>query len=233
MFAQAEKKTISIFSKANSKLFADRFALRLGFTWHEALIYSMFSKAPPPVRVPKSYYHNLSCDTDLFILLEHLAPAETHHSHKWQNKDDVPSERIKYVFKSIGKLQAHYWNKKSIPKQNPWLLDHIFPLDQTIFIWNQVWPTFDKMYGDQLSTEFKQFLSDPSFLRVVVPYMFDEVLCNQTLVHRDCRIGNLMFHPRTPEDVIFIDWQCSTFGNPMDDLSYLLSDCRKCCTANR
>ncbi len=41
-----------------------------------------------------------------------------------------------------------------------------------------------------------------------------------SLVHGDFRLDNMIFHPERPEILAFLDWELSTIGHPIADLSY-------------
>jgi aminoglycoside phosphotransferase (APT) family kinase protein len=41
-----------------------------------------------------------------------------------------------------------------------------------------------------------------------------------TIVHGDCRIDNMIFHPTEPKILAVLDWELSTLGHPLADFAY-------------
>jgi aminoglycoside phosphotransferase (APT) family kinase protein len=67
--------------------------------------------------------------------------------------------------------------------------------------------------------------ADPDFARLIA-WLPAHIPADQTsaIAHGDYRIGNLMFHPTEPRVIAILDWELSTLGHPLGDLSH-------CCMA--
>ena len=66
--------------------------------------------------------------------------------------------------------------------------------------------------GSDANADFKRLIS---WLPAHIPD--DET---SGIAHGDYRIGNLMFHPTEPRVIAVLDWELSTLGHPLGDLSH-------------
>ncbi|GAA6079223.1 acyl-CoA dehydrogenase family member 11 isoform X1, partial [Tachysurus ichikawai] len=81
----------------------------------------------------------------------------------------------------------------------------------------------------QVSTWIKQYRASASKTIPGVEDLYDWLSNNVppideqvTLVHGDFRIDNLIFHPSEAQVLAVLDWELSTIGQPLADLTYFL-----------
>ena len=84
-------------------------------------------------------------------------------------------------------------------------------------------------FARQIARWSKQYQSDPEAGRVPDMDVLADWLPQHVppgdelaLVHGDYRLDNVMFAEQAPEVVAVIDWELSTLGHPLADLTYLL-----------
>ncbi len=84
-------------------------------------------------------------------------------------------------------------------------------------------------FARQITRWSKQYLADPEAGRVPDMDLLIEWLPQHippgdelALVHGDYRLDNVMFAERSPDVAAIIDWELSTLGHPLADLTYLL-----------
>ena len=82
-------------------------------------------------------------------------------------------------------------------------------------------------FARQISRWSRQYLEDEEAGRIEAMDRLIEWLPENippgdetTIVHGDCRIDNMIFHPTEPRVVAFLDWELSTLGHPLADFSY-------------
>ncbi|KAI8069039.1 kinase-like domain-containing protein [Gilbertella persicaria] len=64
--------------------------------------------------------------------------------------------------------------------------------------------------------------SIPRLNEMLAWFKRNQVKDQATLVHGDFKIDNLIFHPTEPKVIGILDWELSTIGHPLSDLSNLL-----------
>src|SRR3989441_6120941 len=62
----------------------------------------------------------------------------------------------------------------------------------------------------------------PPSMRRLMEWLPDHIPQREetTLLHGDYRLDNLLFHPSEPRVTAVLDWELSTLGDPLADLSY-------------
>lgn len=75
---------------------------------------------------------------------------------------------------------------------------------------------WEKQYGASVTSDIPEMDELASLLASNLPKDDGQV----SLVHGDFRVDNFIFHPTETDALALIDWELSTLGHPMADLSY-------------
>ena len=78
---------------------------------------------------------------------------------------------------------------------------------------------WSKQYAASITTPIPEMDLLIQWLPANIPVMArDETMAS--IVHGDFRLDNLMFHPTEPRVLAVLDWELSTLGHPLADISY-------------
>jgi aminoglycoside phosphotransferase (APT) family kinase protein len=79
----------------------------------------------------------------------------------------------------------------------------------------------------QINRWSKQYLADElagrnSEMDCLIEWLLTKVPAGEgtSIVHGDCRIDNMIFHPVEPRVLAVLDWELSTLGDPLADFAY-------------
>ena len=78
--------------------------------------------------------------------------------------------------------------------------------------------TWSRQYEKGMTRRVPEFEALGEWLAANAPKGPEE----NTIVHGDFRLGNLMIHPTKPNVIAVLDWELSTLGHPLSDLGYNL-----------
>lgn len=192
------------------QLFA-KFAPNVGSVWNRTIFNlqlnhikeidfnNLFVKTDRQVPSPEVYVAEMSVLTgNLCLITEYMGDCIEHKDSIY--KDFTP-EHLELVLQNMATLHARFWNcteermKKVLP------ID-----DNTVYL-------FDSMVAFSWSKAARKILVQS----------WQQMNRQQTIVHGDARIGNMMFPKSETEGrFVFIDWQAVRKGVGVYDLAYFL-----------
>jgi Ecdysteroid kinase-like family len=181
---------------------------------------SFFHDIADSVDVPKPICHYAAVNNETaenIVVLEDLGAYRA-----GDQVAGVTADEAKLIIDAIAPLHATYWGRTDID-----LLANAMRIDTSyaasfppgLFA---TWERGVEQFSDHIAPDVL-----PHVARYVENFMkFHTMMgeCTQTLVHGDVRLDNAMFggapgqHP-----VMMVDWQAIMVSNPLQDLSYMLS----------
>ena len=166
------------------------------------------------VSVPELFFTDIDPATHEFILLmEDLHPAM-----QGDQLAGCSRAQVTIGLGELARLHGPRWNDSSLDDYD-WLSRSNAESNKMVQeLYSGLLPGFKERYKDRLSAEhlalgdrlnecFMQYLTPPS--------------ANETVVHGDFRLDNLMFGGR--RDLVVVDWQSPVIGNAGQDLAYFIA----------
>ena len=170
------------------------------------------------LRTPKLYYSAANRETQEYILLiEDLAPAVV-----GDQAEGCTLEQARLAVESIAKFHATWWESPALNKISEWMPMTDAPVQQfAAGAYQQAWGPFLEAFGATLSPAVKAIVEEIGQKAVKIQTSFAQPPI--TIVHGDYRVDNLFFaSPQGGAEFAVADWQISTRGRGVFDLSYLV-----------
>ena len=170
------------------------------------------------LRTPKRYYSVMDRDAQQYILLlEDLAPAPV-----GDQLAGATRAQAELAVRSIADFHATWWQSAALDKISDWMPTLDAPVQNLAEgAYQQAWQPFLENFGSGLSADMKDLGKRVGERVIKLQQSFaDEPV---TINHGDFRMDNLFFHDFTDGAKLAVaDWQISTRGRGIFDVSYLL-----------
>lgn len=170
------------------------------------------------LRTPRRYYSAMDRDAQQYVLLiEDLAPAPV-----GDQLAGCVREQAELAVRTIAKFHATWWQSPALEKIAEWMPTLDAPVQNFAEgAYQQAWQPFLDNFGGGLSLEMKDLGKRVGERVIKLQQSFaDEPV---TINHGDFRMDNLFFHNfEDGAKIAVADWQISTRGRGIFDVSYLL-----------
>ncbi len=198
-----ENKTLNCFAK---------FAPTAGTVWNrvifnlqlnhikETWFNRYFVSVDKNIAAPEVYYTEMSFLTgNLCLITEYMANCVHYLDCAY---DNFPDNHLQLAIKGLASFHANYWNDTSERMKRVFAIEN-----NTVYF-------FDSFVANSWSIN----------ARNVMVKSWCYVNQNQTVLHGDARVGNMMFPKEEDKGrFVFIDWQAVRKGKAVYDLAYFLN----------
>ena len=193
----------------------DALVTRMGLADREVRFFRELG-ADVGVPVPESYYADSDLKTgDFVLLLEDLSGARPGDQVNGCSPGDA-----ELVVRNLARLHARWWDSDRLRRMD-WLPNPAEPdasrrMRETYrSAWDRVSVTFGSAYPDGVYEIADRFSA--CYEEIMRPLGESPI----TLIHGDCRLGNLFFRDNGGDaEVVSIDWQLASFSRGATDLAY-------------
>ncbi|RZB73450.1 EcKinase, DUF1679, and/or APH domain containing protein [Asbolus verrucosus] len=186
-----------------------------------------------PVTVTPYCYAAQATGTNEALILENLKPKGY---QLWNRKVAMTFDHVRIVLEAYGKWHAL---SLALKTQQPEVFEKLARKAKNMFsefilkakLIDHIWEKFNKSKERLVSTNESADLKKLQFSKEDVEYvlsgLFSEEPTYQVFVHGDAWTNNFLFklEENTPTSVCIIDWQFSSLGSPIIDISNFLYCC--------